>query len=290
MNLLDINMYMSRHVITESFIKEVREFYLSFPMTLDHLCKHFDICIPTAMKILKGIKRYNKSLIYNPELKENFFENIDTERKAYWIGLLISDGNIFNPENSKHRGQKWVSITLQDEDRYILEEFRKDVGLKSIVGNDGRGSSYVAVRSNIMANSLLKYDLKERKSFDTKFPFNIGESYYRHVIRGIIDGDGSIQAYPYVTKDGRNKFRHSISCCGTNRLMQDMVSVICNQLQLKTVPSVYDYKNRKLSEFKVSNIEDLKKVGDWLYTDATIFLKRKKFNYDLILDHYRLNA
>ena len=158
------------------------------------------------------------------------------------------------------------------------------------IGHDGRGVTYVAVRSDKMADSLLKYGLKERKSFDTKFPFNIDKAYYRHVIRGIIDGDGSIQAYPFVTKDGRHKFAHSISCCGSHRLMTEMVSAISDQLQLKSTPKVYDYKKRVLSEFRISRIEDVKTFGDWLYADATIFLKRKKFNYDLIVDHYSLNG
>jgi hypothetical protein len=40
-----------------------------------------------------------------------------------------------------------------------------------------------------------------------------------HLIRGIFDGDGSIQA-KLNEKDERNRFLHSISFCGTHRLME----------------------------------------------------------------------
>mgnify|MGYP007056167281 CR=1 FL=1 len=32
----------------------------------------------------------------NPTLIEDYFENIDNNEKAYWLGLIISDGAITN--------------------------------------------------------------------------------------------------------------------------------------------------------------------------------------------------
>lgn len=278
-----------RHKITDEFKKDVIDYYRRCPMTMNAVCEHFDICMPTAIKILKGVEKHKKSLIFNPSLKENFFDSIDTERKAYWLGLLISDGNIFDPTNTRHPGQKWVSITLKEDDEYILEEFRRDIGLSSKIGHDGRGSCYVAVRSDVMAKSLEKYGLKERKSFETVFPFMVDKKFYRHVIRGIIDGDGTIQACPYRSSDGRIRFRHMIGCCGTHRLMSEMLDVINENLKLSFVPVVYDYKNRSLSEFHITKINDMDKLGKWIYSEATVFLERKKLSFDLFVDHYSLD-
>lgn len=278
-----------RHKITKEFQEKVISYYKSSPMTISSVCEQFNICLPTAIKILKGVTKHSKTSIYNPQLNERFFDDVDTERKAYWVGLIIADGNVYNPVNSAHHGQKWVSITLQDGDVYLLNEFKKDTGVSTKISSDGRGSSYVAIRSTHMADALLKYGITERKSFDTHFPFSVDKTLYRHLIRGIIDGDGSIQAFSNKSQNGKIKFLHSISCCGTHNLMKEMVDVIDECIKLSHKPAVYDYKNRTLSEFRISSIEDMNKLGEWIYTDATIYMERKKYHFDLFKDHYGLN-
>lgn len=72
-----------------------------------------------------------------------------------------------------------------------------------------------------------------------------------HLIRGIFDGDGNILAKLNPNDDGHNRFLHSISFCGTHQLMKDISNYIFKALHLKQKPSVYDYKDRQLSEFKI---------------------------------------
>lgn len=87
-------------IISKQQKQEIRDFYLSKPMTLTQLASHFNLSSPTVGKILGDIPRYSKARLNNPELNERFFEVIDSEEKAYFLGLLISDGNIFKEENS----------------------------------------------------------------------------------------------------------------------------------------------------------------------------------------------
>ena len=276
--------------INEELCENLISFYKSRPVGLECVAEKFGLCSITVSRILKrnNIPLWSKTLIYNPDLNEHFFENIDSEHKAYFVGMIIADGNVFDPVNSKHHGEKWVSITLQDEDSYMLEEFRKDIGLSSIVASDGRGSSCVAARSDIMANYLEKYGIVPRKSFNTRFPFEIDSKFYRHVIRGIFDGDGSIHVGKYRTREGRIKNRHKMSFCGTKRLMDELVSTIMEQTKIKTCPHVYSYKTRCLSEFRISNIEDMYEFGKWLYEDSTIFMKRKHDKFDSFVTKFNL--
>lgn len=67
-------------------------------MTLKTVSERFDICIPTVIKILKNTPKYKKTIIYNPEVNERYFEIIDSDEKAYFLGLLIADGNVFIPK------------------------------------------------------------------------------------------------------------------------------------------------------------------------------------------------
>ena len=60
--------------------------------------------------------------------------------------------------------------------------------------------------------------------------------------------------------DGHNRFLHSISFCGTHRLMENISNYIFEHLELKQKPTVYDYKDRQLSDIHIQNIEDIKKL------------------------------
>lgn len=272
---------MASKIITEELKKEIIEFYQSYPMAIKTVCEKFNLSSPTVGKILKDIPRYSKALIFNPNLKENFFDEIDTEEKAYFLGLMISDGNVFNDETGR---QASISITLDSNDKYILEAFRSALGANTSVAHDGRGCSQIAVRSNKMAETLAGYGVVPRKSHITYLPLNIPKDKFSHLIRGIFDGDGSIQAHQHGTH-----FLHSFSFCGSHRLMQDIVDFLQEHLSLVGAISVYDYKDKELSDFKLQTIQDMYTFGEWMYKDASIYLKRKRDKYLEFKKHYNLD-
>ena len=190
---------------------------------------------------------------------------------------------IFVEENNNANRQASISITLDLADEYMLQEFKKVVKTNTSIGHDGRGCGQIAVRSNIMASDLAKYGVIPRKTPHTYLP-EVPEKYLSHLIRGIFDGDGSIQA---KENPNSNKFLHSISFCGTHRLMED-ISKVCEKLKLQQIPTIYDYKDKNLSDIKIQNINDIYLFGEWMYKDATIYLTRKKEIYEKFKDHYNL--
>lgn len=92
---------MPRKIITKELEEEIKKFYLSKPMSLNVVEQKFNLSHPTVSKILKDIPKYTKAKVFNPDLKEHFFEVIDTEEKAYFLGLLISDGNVFKDDTGR---------------------------------------------------------------------------------------------------------------------------------------------------------------------------------------------
>ena len=271
---------MPRKIITEELKQEIIKYYLSQPMTMKQIEDKYELSHPTMTKILKDVPKYTKAKLNNPNMKEHFFQEIDEEAKAYFLGLLISDGNVFKDNTGR---QASISITLDLKDEYMLEKFKEVLQANTSVGYDGRGCGQIAVRSNIMAEDLAKYGVVPRKSYNTYLPL-ISKEMMPHLIRGIFDGDGSIMAKPNPSNDGHNRFLHSISFCGTHQLMEDISNYILENLGIKT--AVYDYKDRNLSELKIQNIDNIAKFGYWIYRNSTIFLNRKKDIFNDFLKHY----
>ena len=271
---------MPRKVITEELKQEIIKYYLSQPMTMKQVEDKYELSHPTITKILKDVPKYTKAKLNNPNMKEHFFQEINEEAKAYFLGLLISDGNVFKDNTGR---QASISITLDLKDEYILEKFKEVLQANTSVGHDGRGCGQITVRSNIMAEDLAKYGVVPRKSYNTYLP-QISKEMMPHLIRGIFDGDGSIMAKPNPNNDGHNRFLHSISFCGTHQLMEDISNYILENLGIKA--TVYDYKDRNLSELKIQNIDNIAKFGYWIYRNSTIFLNRKKDIFNDFLKHY----
>ena len=271
---------MPKKIITEELKQEIRNYYLSKPMTKRHVGEKYNLSEPTIIKILKGIPAWPKAKINNPNLDEHFFQKIDCEEKAYFLGLLIADGNVFKDNTGR---QASISITLNLEDEYMLLKFKNILNANTNVGYDGRGCGQIAIRSNIMAEDLAQYGVIPRKSSSTYLP-QIEEKYMHHLIRGILDGDGSIRA---IQTENQNKFAHYIGFCGTHQLMQD-ISDYCKKLNLNVIPKVYDYADKSLSDIKIQAKNDMYIFGEMLYKDATIYLKRKKDKYDFFKKHYNL--
>lgn len=270
---------MPRKVIANKIKEDIKNFYLSRPMSLTEVEKQFNLSHPTVTKILKDVPKYTKAKINNPNLIEDFFKIIDSEEKAYFLGLLISDGNVFKDETGR---QASISITLNLEDEYMLLKFKDVLNANTSIGHDGRGCGQIAVRSNIMAKDLEQYGVIPRKTLSVYLP-QIEDKWMPHLIRGIFDGDGSILA-----KQNGTRFLHSISFCGTHKLMEDISTYCFNRLKLKQKPTVYDYKDKNLSDIKIQNKDDMFIFGEWIYQDATIFLTRKKEIYNNFKQHYQL--
>ena len=279
---------MPRKVITEQLKVDIIDFYKNNKVSLQEVATKFNLSFPTISKILSGIKKYTKNELFNPDLNESYFSKIDYGNKAYFIGLLIADGNVFKYTDNSNR-QASISVTLAEEDSYILYKFKEELNSKTALIADKRRDSIAntfAFRSNKIADDLAKYSIIPNKTFHTYLP-EVPEQYMSDLIRGILDGDGSIRC-KQGGKENRNRFFHYIGFCGTHKLMQDISDYLSDKLNLNVRPKVYDYKDRNLSEIHISNIADICKVGDFLYKDAELYLIRKYNKFINIKNHYNI--
>lgn len=265
---------MPKH-ITQDKKESLIKYYKSKPMTIYDVANEFHICKPSVIKILKeyGIQTYSKTQLFSPDLNEHYFDVIDTEKKAYFLGLIITDGCIF----SKGSKQPLISLTLQEQDKYILEDFKNEIHSNKALTYDGRGCANINISSTTMVESLRKYGLHERKSLCTIFP-KIPNELYCHLIRGILDGDGSVSFY---ARHNRKAHVKAIRFCQGNELfLKDLVDCLyenCGATKINT----YQEKDALWSIAYRKN-DSMVKIIRYLYTDATIYLTRKKHICDLI--------
>lgn len=213
-------------------------------------------------------------------INENYFNIIDTEEKAYILGLLYADGNINN---------NGFEIALMEDDTEILEKISMVFYNKIILGHrDGKkyseNSNYFSkpqsrlmVASHIIKNDLIKHGCMERKTFKIRFPELINENVYCGFIRGYFDGDGCIcipTKHPQnvvVTITSNTSF-----CDGLAEYVRNTVGV--------NMKSCLRYKDVSMTRLTGSN--QVIKFMNWLYTDSTIHLARKYNKYQNFLTIY----
>ena len=66
-------------------------------------------------------RTYEKAYINS--VYHEFFDRIDTEHKAYFLGFLIADGTLSNNKRANGR----IGFLVQEDDKYVLEVLKKDI-------------------------------------------------------------------------------------------------------------------------------------------------------------------
>lgn len=216
---------MSKHLTFEEK-REIAEFYLSKPMTVQECAKFFSVSLPSVIKILDSLQvsRWRKEVLYSPNLDESYFQTIDSPQKAYWLGLLMTDGCIYEKRNKTPR----LCLTLKTEDEYLIRDFQADIRCnKSIVHTQGRREASIQICSQKICDDLRNYGVVPRKTGRQTFCCpNYKEAY----LHGLIDGDGSVGFY---SRPGRRVHHKSIRLCSANRdFLEDVVGYVgCGRIE-----------------------------------------------------------
>ena len=235
------------------------------------ISKQLDTNPTTVLKIVRRYgftPRTTKQTSKRYSFNENFFEKIDTEEKAYWVGFILADGCI-------SRG-KDIIIALKEDDKSHLDKFIKSIdgNNKYFIGkNNHFGGNYklarLSIRSKKMYNDLLKWNITERKSL-TINPPSIQKHLQRHFWRGVIDGDGHIcinNQYLYKSLE--------IGLCGSNAVIRGFINYVGSVLSFNTRLST----DHNIWRTRTSG-KKAKQLCALLYDDAVVYLDRKMKIYE----------
>ena len=196
-----------------------------------------------------GIKsRENRKYFFN----EDFFETIDTEEKAYWLGFITADGCVY---------RRTMKIAIISTDFHHLEKFITCIEGNQVLKYGKNNEVILECNSEKMVADLLKLGIGERKSLTVKPCKQVPKQLLKHYWRGMIDGDGCVFVKAPL-----------ISFVGTFEIV-DAFRSFCLQ-----------YCNSKANIRSHGNIFQLHLGGKHIfydlvklfYTDCEMYLDRKK--------------
>jgi hypothetical protein len=141
-----------------------------------------------------------------------------TPESCYWAGFILSDGCVRSDRAT-------VAIHLAKKDEIHLKKFKRAIKYTGPIRVDIHTDS----RSIDISGEWFVQDLKRnfrvfpKKSLIAKFPNKVPKRYWNHLIRGILDGDGSVGlrgsmiVLSFVgTSFLLNKLSNIFSCLGIN--------------------------------------------------------------------------
>lgn len=197
---------------------------------------------------------------------KHYFDIIDTQNKAYILGMLAADGNVCATDNS-------IMLGLQEEDIDILYRINDELDNnkplqyfeKNKQNSNWKNIYRIVIYSYEMQNALIFNGVVPDKSHCLQFPNNLDDSLFFHYLRGYFDGDG------FISKDGRRIIITS-TCyfCETLRdILKFKYGIEC---YVDYCNNDYDVITRNLI---ICRIKEVAHFGELLYEDADIYMQRK---------------
>lgn len=200
---------------------------------------------------------------------------IDSQEKAYLLGLFFADGNI-----GINKDQCRIQLKIDDEDlifhlKKVFPFFYIHYAESPFNGKFFSKIELGAYKKHIKEDLILNGVLP-RKSFENKDKVKIpllSDRLLWHFIRGYFDGNGGCTL---SNSSGKQQKRVYIYSPSLNFLKEISKFLEKNQIENSITKSSVVYK------LSISSIE-YKKFYEKLYQNADIFLKRKRQIFDSIL-------
>jgi intein/homing endonuclease len=133
------------------------------------------------------------------EVNSDYFKEINTKKKAYWLGFIYGDGCV--TENQS--GSPVFCMTLKAEDVNHVRKLKKAIDSQHsvVVSND---MARIKITSPGLVAGLDSHGVDSEKTFSGSMP-EIDDKYKRAFVRGLVDADGSLQNGTFQIAGQRNR-------------------------------------------------------------------------------------
>lgn len=256
------NYIMAQRGLTKDQKEELFEMYKTYKYTYKNLAEHFNTTVSAVSCMLtreglKGKREHNHFRKY--KVDQYFFDEINTEEKAYFLGFLCADG-------CNHSGNTKVSLSLKEEDLSMVTKLNNLIQpTKPLTySKRKRGNQYILQISNRrISEKLNSLGCVPRKSLILDFPTEeqVPEEFMRHYLRGYFDGNGWLG-------------KKDISITSSNLFSNKLLEYLKRKYDFKTSCR----RKNKVTELVFSRYS-IKPFLDLIYKNSNIFLNRKYNRY-----------
>ena len=210
------------------------------------------------------------------------------EYTEYFLGMLLTDGCITYRHKTSNVPN--INLSLTSSDGYIIEKFRDWASPRQKVSNvyqkiNGSYMTSVNITNEEAVNWLTRKGNFKNKSYECKIYCPITW----HILRGIFDGDGGWRS---VNSGGISFF-----ICGLSEVFMNQINNFLLKHNIKSrirFDEPDKYHKNGIYYVNVYNYSDVIKIGQNMYLNASIFLKRKYEKwltfYENKRDKYALNS
>ena len=254
---------------------EIIDMYISNKFTISDICLKFNVSKFKIRKVLlsnniksKSSKKYN--------YYDSIFENIDSEEKAYWLGFLYADGYV---RVRKSGSELRLKLSIKDKDHLLkFKKFISPDDIPVVYEEYKKSKSYkISISSKKIVKDLINKGCINKKSLLINQPVLL-DNLQSHFIRGYFDGDG------WISLNKKGYFSFGI-CSGSEDMIKSLQSIVCNKCNISP-NKLYPNKNTKCFSFIHNSSTDIVKIANYLYKESSIFLERKKINFDVLKNDF----
>lgn len=216
-----------------------------------------------GIRYQRDYSKVRRSRIGRHLIDTDYFKSIDSEAKAYFLGLMYSDGSVTKNQ---------FYLKLKDED--IIQKFREELKSSAPIRRiEEPFSAYIlTISCKELCNQLIKHGCVPNKTRTIQVP-KLREDLYRHFIRGFFDGDGCLQL-----QDKIYHCRFDLTSASIKFLkeIRPMITQHAKTNGYLGKESKYEVWHLNYSGHQVENILD------WLYQDSHFYLQRKYDKYQIL--------
>lgn len=231
-----------------------------------------DLLKRRGIKINNNLSEINRIYPFD----EHFFDVIDSEAKAYFLGLMYSDG-------CNREDKKTMAISLLASDKHILEAFSKCIKTErplKYISRQAKNPKHhdvwtMNINSPIMSAALARLGCVQAKSLILKFPTEdqVPEKFLRHFLRGVYCGDGGLSVVNY-----RGIMKYYVSYTTTEAFLLEAQKYIEKTVGVHTFIKA-SKKNLELNKptrsLNIAGRGQIFQFLEWLYKDANYYIQRK---------------
>lgn len=256
-----------RIVFDESEELSIIDDFVSNKKSIKVIAREFNVSRSVIIRILKKYdvdielsnNKYGRKYFFD----ECYFNQINSEEKAYWLGFLYADGYLTN--------NNVIGCKLRRDDEQQIISFLQDIQISEINlhYHDKTNSCGFDLTSQKMYDSLLKKGFSRKKSYDnTALPFDcVPDNFKRYFILGFWDGDG------YVSITNGKKLTGVVS--NNEKLLLSFMKYINSQLE-----DDFCKVTNNDGYFRIRMVTNkAKRFLDWLYFNSKIHMQRKYNTY-----------